>query len=165
MARILTYLFYFAELGWSRCGALGQLSPPALSLLLLDQVGPWPMGHGSLPVNSPAAVGMGCPVPLLASLCRVAALLCPQVLPKAPPDLSRPAPSTPCPPGSPFPQAAVPAASHCPSTFTPFPAPSVPSFRTRQGFIQMGNEGARPPATSTDSQHYTLPNKVCSFSP
>lgn len=37
---ILTCLFYFAVLGWSHCGALGQFSPPIPSLLLLDQVGP-----------------------------------------------------------------------------------------------------------------------------
>lgn len=35
----LTGLFYFAVLGWSRRGALGQLSPPTPSLLPLDQVG------------------------------------------------------------------------------------------------------------------------------
>lgn len=39
--RTLMRLFYFAVLGWSRGGALGQLSPPIPSLLLPDQVRPW----------------------------------------------------------------------------------------------------------------------------
>lgn len=39
--RTLTCLFCFAVLGWSRRGALGQLSPPTPSLLPPDQVGPW----------------------------------------------------------------------------------------------------------------------------
>lgn len=61
----LTHLFYFAVLGWSRRGALGQLSPPTPSPLPPDQVGPQaaPPPAASTPGDglSDAAVGIrGC---------------------------------------------------------------------------------------------------------
>lgn len=157
MARVpgtLTCLFYFAVLGWSHHRVLGQLSPPTQSLLRPDQVGPWPTGHDPLPVSCPDTMGMGSPMPLLASPQQGgAASLCPGALPKAPPDLFQTGLNLSLATGLLIPPRDMSPAAFPPSPprFTPYLASMSPDFRTRQGFIQVGNEGYKEAKASATS--------------
>lgn len=174
---ILTCLFYFAVLGWSHRGALGQFSPPIPSLLLLDQVGPWAAIPCPLATLTPWGWAsqhccwhhctVGCCIPGSGpgpKHCNAAGLMLSHFYE------GKPAPPAPETLGSPSPGTKLsPAHSRDrhpnPIGFTSAPASVPHPWLWGEPGLYPGNKGEpKSPSPSLHSQ-YCLPNKVYSFPP
>lgn len=175
---ILTCLFYFAVLGWSHRGALGQFSPPTPSLLLPDQVGPWAAIPCPLAALTPWGWAsqhccwqhctVGCCLPRSGPApkhCNAAGLMLSHCY------KGKPAPPAPKTLGSPSPPGTKLSPAHSrdrhpnPIGFTSAPTSVPHPWLWGEPGLYPGNKGEpKSPSPSLHSQ-YCLPNKVYSFPP